>query len=94
MYLFIFTNRQGTGLREKVKAKEQLILNAQKSYLKDEELEFLRNNLAEARIEEEKAQATARYVFHHQPHAVVTVIRFWITKTAVLEHISLSSSIL
>nr|PNR55496.1 hypothetical protein PHYPA_006393 [Physcomitrium patens] len=49
------------GLREKVKAKEQRILNAQKLNLKDEELEELRNNLAEARIEEEKARATARY---------------------------------
>lgn len=53
-------NRQQTDLREKVKAKEQRILNAQKSNLKDEELEALRNNLAQARIEEEKARATAR----------------------------------
>ncbi|KAG0629020.1 hypothetical protein M758_1G070900 [Ceratodon purpureus] len=53
------------GLREKVKAKEQSVLNAQKSNLKDEELEMLRNNLAEARIEEEKAQATARSLEEH-----------------------------
>lgn len=53
------------GLREKVKAKEQRILNAQKSNLKDEELEALRNNLAQARIEEEKARATARSLEEH-----------------------------
>ncbi|XP_073389590.1 kinetochore protein SPC24 homolog [Physcomitrium patens] len=53
------------GLREKVKAKEQRILNAQKLNLKDEELEELRNNLAEARIEEEKARATARSMEEH-----------------------------
>ena len=79
--LNIFSNRQQTGLHEKVKAKEQHILNAQESNLKDEELEELRSNLAKARIEEENARATARYVFHHQPHAVVAAIKFLITKT-------------
>lgn len=53
------------GLREKVKAKEQRILDEQKSNLKDEDLEELRNNLAEARIEEEKARATARSMEEH-----------------------------
>lgn len=47
-----------------MKAKEQAILNAQKLNWKDEALEELKNNLAQARIEEEKARATARYVFH------------------------------
>jgi hypothetical protein len=50
--VYVLTNGKQAGLREKVKAKEQRILDAQKSNLKDEDLEELRNNLAEARIEE------------------------------------------
>lgn len=53
------------GSRDKVKAKEQAILNAQKLNWKDEALEELKNNLAQARIEEEKARATARSVEEH-----------------------------
>ncbi|KAG0618344.1 hypothetical protein M758_4G056200 [Ceratodon purpureus] len=53
------------GLREKVKAQEQRILDAQKGNLKDEDVEALRNNLAEARVEEEKARATARSMEEH-----------------------------
>lgn len=53
------------GLQEKVKAKEERILNAQKSNLKDEELEEVKSNLAQARIEEEKARATARSMEEH-----------------------------
>ena len=48
-----------TGLHDKVKAKEQRLLNAQKAKLKDEELQELKDDLSQARVEEEKARATA-----------------------------------
>lgn len=42
-----------------MKAKEQRLLNAQKAKLKDEELQELKEDLSQARVEEEKARATA-----------------------------------